>query len=52
MKHALLNGVPTRAYVEVIEEIKDKIEIVGKFNKKITNIHRLKETDIYQIKTK
>lgn len=52
MKHALLNGVPTRAYIEVIEEIKDKIEIVGKFNKKITNIHRLKESDIYQIKTK
>jgi len=52
MKHALLNGVPTRAYIEVLEEIKGKIEIVGKFNKKITNIHRLKESDIYQIKTK
>lgn len=52
MKHALFHGVPTRAYVEVIEDIKDKIEIIGKFNKKITNIHRLKGNDVYQIKVK
>lgn len=52
MKHALLNGVPTRAFIEVVEEIKNKVEIDGKFNKKITNIHRLKDGDIYHIKLK
>jgi three-Cys-motif partner protein len=52
MKHALLNGVPTRAFLEVVEEIKDQVRIEGNFNKKATNIHRLKESDIYQIKAK
>ncbi len=52
MKHALHNGVPTKAFIEVVEEIKDKIIIVGTFNRKTTNIHRLKDESIYQIKLK
>ena len=52
MKHALLNGVPTKVYLEVIEDVKDKITIVGKFNKKTANIHRLNNEDIYEIKIK
>lgn len=52
MKHALLNGVPTKAFLEVIKEIKDEITLKGKFNKKITNIHRLKDEDIYTINKK
>lgn len=52
MKHALASGIPTRAYLDVIEELKPKIVIEGKFNKKITTIHRLKNDDIYNIKIK
>lgn len=51
LKDALLNGIPARAYLEVIEELKNKVIITGKFNRKITNIHRLKNEDIYKIKT-
>ena len=52
MKHALHNGVPTKAFLEVIEEIREQITLKGKFNKKITNIHRLKGEDIYTINKK
>ncbi len=49
MKYALKSGVPTKAFVEVMSDIKDKVNIQGKFNKKCTNIHRLKDEDLYQI---
>tara|TARA_R110002072_G_scaffold75624_1_gene177862 strand:+ start:5399 stop:6526 length:1128 start_codon:yes stop_codon:yes gene_type:complete len=54
LKNAISNGVSTKAFLEVISELKDKNKIIieGKFNKKIANIHRLKNDDIYLIKTK
>ena len=53
LKHALKSGVLPNAFIEVTENLvkQKKIEIIGKFNKKKTNIHRLTEKDIYQIKT-
>lgn len=50
MKYALQNGVPTKAFIDVISEIKQRVTIIGKFNKKASNIHHLKNSDVYQIK--
>lgn len=49
LKMTLKNGVLPKVFVEVMNEIKDKVQITGKFNKKSTNIHRLKDSDIYYI---
>jgi len=50
LKHALINGCEPKLFIEVVQKlISDKlIEIVGKFNKQSTNIHRIRET--FQIK--
>jgi three-Cys-motif partner protein len=50
LKMALKNGVLPKVFVEVISDLKDKVQIIGKFNKKASNIHRLKDADIYQIR--
>lgn len=52
MKCALKNGVPTKVFLEAITEMKPRINIDGKFNKKISNIHRLTTNDIYEFKIK
>lgn len=50
LKYALLKGCEPKLFTEVVQNLmKDKqIEIVGKFNKQSTNIHRIKET--FQVK--
>lgn len=50
LKYALINGCEPKLFTEVVQKlINDRsIEIVGKFNKQSTKIHRIKE--IYQIK--
>lgn len=52
MKYTLSKGVQTKVYLEVITNLLDlnKIQIEGKFNKKIANIHRLKDNDFYKFK--
>ncbi|WP_396188980.1 three-Cys-motif partner protein TcmP [Flavobacterium sp.] len=52
LKYTLKYGLQTKTYLETVCDFIDKGEIFiskGKFNKKITNIHRLKENDIYEI---
>lgn len=50
LKYTLKSRVLTRVFLDKILEMKDdKITIEGNFNKKISNIHRLKESDIYNI---
>ena len=50
LSYALRNGCEPKLFTEVVQKLmNDKlIEIVGKFNKQSTNIHRIKET--YRIK--
>jgi hypothetical protein len=50
LRYALINGCEPKLFTEVVQKLMNdkKIEIVGKFNKQSTNIHRIKET--YQIK--
>lgn len=55
LKFSLKSGLQTKTYLEVILEFLDKNEIEitkGKFNKKITSIHRLKTNDIYEFRIK
>jgi metal-dependent hydrolase (beta-lactamase superfamily II) len=50
LKYVLSKGCEPKLFTEVVQKLMNdkKIEIVGKFNKQSTNIHRIKET--YQIK--
>lgn len=51
LKYALRYGIQTKTYLETIVDLieKNKIEIIkGRFNKKISNIHRFKDNDIYE----
>jgi len=52
LKYALTQGCEPKLFTEVVQKLmSDKlIEIVGKFNKQATNIHRIKKT--YKIKRK
>lgn len=55
LKFTLKYGIQTKTYLEtIIDLMKDnKIIIVnGKFNKKISNIHKLKDNDIYEFRIK
>lgn len=51
LKYTLKSGVLTKSFPEKIIELvnKNKISIKGNFNKKISNIHTLKNGDIYDI---
>jgi three-Cys-motif partner protein len=52
LKFTLKSGIQTKAYLEKIIDLKDKqksIQISGNFNKKITNIHRIKLDETYNI---
>jgi len=51
LKFTLKYGIQTRMYLETISELLDqnKVIITGKMNKKISNIHRIKAPDIYEI---
>lgn len=52
LKFALKEGCMPKVFVQVIEELKksNKVEIQGSFNKKATNIHKIKGPDVYTIK--
>lgn len=52
LKFALKEGCMPKVFVQVIEELKksNKVEIQGSFNKKATNIHKIKGPDLYTIK--
>lgn len=45
----LKSGVITKVYLETVENLRkrNEIRILGDFNKRITNIHRLTDKDIY-----
>jgi three-Cys-motif partner protein len=51
--HALKHSIMPKVFVETIEELSKNnpplVKINGKFNKKATSIHRLKESEIYKI---
>ncbi|MCW7503265.1 three-Cys-motif partner protein TcmP [Leptospira paudalimensis] len=52
LHHALKNSMLPKVYVEVIEELSEnnpRVKIIGKFNRKTTGIHKLKDSDIYTI---
>lgn len=51
LKYALTKGCEPKLFTEVVQKLinNKSIEIIGKFNKQSTNIHRIKE--IYKIKT-
>ena len=52
LKYTLKYGLQTKTYLETINHLllNEKIIISkGKFNKKIANIHRLTNSDIYEI---
>jgi len=50
LKYALQNGCEPKLFTEVVQNLykEKKIEIIGKFNKQSTSIHKIKE--FYQIK--
>ncbi len=50
LRYALIKGCEPKLFTEIVQKLMNEkqIEIVGKFNKQSTNIHRIKE--IYQIK--
>jgi three-Cys-motif partner protein len=55
LKFTLKYGIQTKNYLDIILNFleKDKIEITrGKFNKKISSIHKLKYSDIYEFAIK
>lgn len=55
LKFTLKYGIQAKTYLETISEFinNDKIQIIkGRFNKKIANIHKFTENDIYEICTK
>lgn len=50
--HALKHSILPKVFVEVIEELSEnnpRVKIIGKFNRKTTGIHKLKDSDIYTI---
>jgi len=50
--HALRNSMLPKVYVETIEELSKnnpRVKIIGKFNRKASSIHKLKESEIYKI---
>lgn len=49
LKYALTNGCEPKLFTEVVQKLckRKVIEIIGKFNKQSTNIHKIKE--LYQI---
>lgn len=52
LKFTLKYGIQAKTYLETISEYinNDKVEITkGRFNKKIANIHRFNDNDIYEI---
>lgn len=55
LKYALHRGCQPSIFVEAIEELKEKgkVEIIGTFNEKAVNIHKIKtdSNDYYRIKT-
>lgn len=51
LKYSLKYGVQTKTYLETVLHLleNDKIKVIkGNLNKKISNIHRLKDNDIYE----
>lgn len=55
LKYALHRGCLPSIFVKAVEELKEqgKVEIIGTFNEKATNIHKIKRdrNDYYRIKT-
>lgn len=52
LKYTLKYGLQTKTYLEAITDLIDKGKVFvskGRFNKKIANIHRLNQNDIYEI---
>jgi len=52
LKFSLSSGIQTKVFLDKIIELRDKkklITISGNFNKKISNIHKLSEADVYSI---
>jgi hypothetical protein len=50
LKYTLINGCEPKLFTEVVQNLINRkaIEIIGKFNKQSTSIHKIKE--FYQIK--